>query len=47
MKATLPESFLKARRALLLDHPFFGSLVLALEPVIDPDCSTIWVDDLE
>ncbi|MDP2734883.1 MAG: hypothetical protein Q8P12_01610 [bacterium] len=40
----LPDSFLKARRALLLDHPFFGSLVMALEPVIDPSCQSIWVD---
>ncbi len=40
----LPESFLKARRALLLDHPFFGQLVMSLEPVIDPTCKSIWVD---
>ena len=35
---------LKARRALLLDHPFFGSLVMHLTPVIDNTCKTIWVD---
>jgi len=40
----LPESFLRARRALLLDHPFFGSLILHLEPVIDTTQETIWVD---
>lgn len=44
MKAPLPESFLKARRALLLDHPFFGSLILHLEPVLDDTCQNIWVD---
>ena len=44
IKMKLPESFLKARRALLLDHPFFGSLIMSLEPVIDPNCKTIWVD---
>jgi predicted metal-dependent peptidase len=41
---TLPNSFLKARRALLLDHPFFGSLIMNLEPVIDPTCKSIWVN---
>jgi predicted metal-dependent peptidase len=43
-KAKIPDSFLRARRALLLDHPFFGSLVLRLEPVIDEQCKSIWVD---
>lgn len=40
----LPDSFLRARRALLLDHPFFGSLIMRLEPVIDEAQKTIWVD---
>ena len=44
MNQKLLESFLKARRALLLDHPFFGNLVLNLDPAIDPSCKTIWVD---
>ena len=43
-QTTLPESFLKARRALLLDHPFFGNLIMNLEPVIDTSCKSIWVD---
>lgn len=34
----------KARASLLLDHPFFGSLSLRLEPKEDSRCSTAWTD---
>ena len=40
----LPDSFIKARRELLLDHPFFGALIMHLEPVVDSKCPTLWVD---
>ena len=36
----------KARTALILDHPFFGSLALRLEPVEDPTCPTAWTDGI-
>ncbi len=44
MSQKLPDSFLRARRALLLDHPFFGSLVMHLEPKVDANAKTVWVD---
>lgn len=34
----------KARAALVLDEPFFGSLVLRLKLKEDPTCKTMWVD---
>jgi len=34
----------KARSALVLDHPFFASLALRLELREDSDCSTAWSD---
>ncbi|WP_419785949.1 DUF2201 family putative metallopeptidase [Pseudodesulfovibrio sp.] len=34
----------KARTMLLLDHPFFGSLCLRMEPKPDPHCATAWTD---
>lgn len=38
-------SFLQARRALLLDHCFFGSLVMHLDPRPDADAKrALWVD---
>ena len=37
-------AFLRARRSLILDHPFFASLVLYLEPKQDPSCKVAWVD---
>lgn len=43
-KSKLPNSFIRARRELLLDHPFFGSLVMYLTPVLDPEAETTWVD---
>jgi predicted metal-dependent peptidase len=36
--------FLRARRCLILDHPFMGSLVMHLEPVEDRSTKTLWVD---
>jgi predicted metal-dependent peptidase len=41
---TLPESFIKARRELILDHCFFGSLIMKPTIVVDPDCESLWVD---
>lgn len=39
------ESFIRARRHLLLDHVFFGSLVMHLEPEEDPKARRgLWVD---
>lgn len=35
---------LKARTGLLLEHPFFGSLCLRMEPHEDTGCSTAWTD---
>lgn len=34
----------KARTALLLEQPFFGSLCLRMEPRADPTCATAWTD---
>jgi len=44
MKQDQHPSFIKARRTLILDHPFFASLVLYLTPVQDPKCKVAWVD---
>ena len=38
------EKIVKARSLLVLDEPFFGSLVLRLSPVSDPSCDTLWTD---
>lgn len=39
------DSFARARRALLLDHVFFGSLVMHLLPIMDPDAKKgLWID---
>ena len=38
------KKFSKGRTALVLEYPFFGSLVLRLKPVKDETCSTMWVD---
>ncbi|CCH50163.1 DUF2201 family putative metallopeptidase [Pseudodesulfovibrio piezophilus] len=35
---------LKARTGLLLEHPFFGSLCLRMEPKEDRQCATAWTD---
>ena len=41
----MDDSFSRARMSLLLDHPFFGSLILHLEPKPDVDAKRgIWVD---
>ena len=40
----LPDSFIRARRELLLDHPFFGSLIMYLKPTIDTEHPSVWVD---
>ena len=37
-------AFSKARLALVLDHPFFGSLALRLKPVVDDQCEVAWTD---
>ncbi len=34
----------KARTALLLDHPFFGTLCLRMDPKPDERCATAWTD---
>ena len=34
----------RARAALVLSHPFFGSLALRLRPVCDESCPGLWVD---
>ena len=34
----------RARTGLLLEHPFFGSLCLRMEPREDPGCATAWTD---
>lgn len=34
----------KARTALILDHPFFGTVAVGLTPLADPDCTTAWTD---
>lgn len=38
------EAVLKSRTALVLDHPFFGSLALRLKIVADPSCDALWTD---
>ncbi|KAB1442191.1 DUF2201 family putative metallopeptidase [Pseudodesulfovibrio senegalensis] len=38
------KKLLKARTGLLLEHPFFGSLCLRMNPVPDPKCATAWTD---
>mgnify|MGYP001564619227 CR=1 FL=1 len=41
----MDDSFSHARMSLLLDHPFFGSLIMHLEPKPDADAKRgIWVD---
>ena len=35
---------IKARTSLLLEHPFFGSLCLRMEPKEDHGCATAWTD---
>jgi len=35
---------IKARTRLLLEHPFFGSLCLRMEPQEDRSCTTAWTD---
>ena len=42
MNAT--EKMTKARSALVLEDPFFGTLVLRLTPKADPSCETLWTD---
>jgi predicted metal-dependent peptidase len=34
----------KARTALVINKPFFGTLTLRLTPVEDPTCETLWTD---
>jgi predicted metal-dependent peptidase len=41
---TAKEKLIKARAALVLDEPFFGSLVLRLKLKEDSSCETLWVD---
>jgi len=38
------QKMIKARAALVLDEPFFGSLVLRMGLVEDSSCKTLWVD---
>lgn len=38
------ERITAARAALVLDHPFFGALVLRLRLVEDPGCKTLWTE---
>ncbi len=38
------KKILKARTSLLLEHPFFGSLCLRMEPKVDKQCATAWTD---
>ncbi|MCJ2163371.1 MULTISPECIES: VWA-like domain-containing protein [unclassified Pseudodesulfovibrio] len=38
------KKILKARTGLLLEHPFFGSLCLRMEPQEDHRCATAWTD---
>jgi predicted metal-dependent peptidase len=38
------KKLVRARTALLLEHPFFGSLCLRMEPRPDPNCATAWTD---
>ena len=41
---TAHAKLIKARTGLLLEHPFFGSLCLRMEPKPDPTCDTAWTD---
>ena len=36
--------FKKARATLILDQPFFGRLLLKIDPKPDPTCKTMWTD---
>jgi predicted metal-dependent peptidase len=36
--------FRKARATLILDQPFFGRLLLKVQPKPDPTCKTMWTD---
>jgi predicted metal-dependent peptidase len=38
------QRMMRARSALLLEHPFFGHLAIQLELTSDPDCDTAWSD---
>ena len=38
------KKIVRARTGLLLEHPFFGSLCLRMEPREDPGCATAWTD---
>jgi len=38
------DKVIKARAVLVLDEPFFGSLILRLKTKEDPSCKTMWVD---
>jgi len=38
------EKIIKARTALILDKPFFGSLALRTEFMLDPTCDTAWTN---
>ena len=40
----IERKLLKARAELLLQHPFFGSLCLRMNPVEDRTCSSAWTD---
>lgn len=44
MRETIRRKLLKARTALVLDHPFFGSLCLRMTPEEDSTCRTAWTD---
>ena len=39
-------AMIRARAALVLDHPFFGSIALRLTLQPDPTCSDLWTDAL-
>lgn len=41
---TTRTKLIKARTGLLLEHPFFGSLCLRMEPKEDSSCATAWTD---
>lgn len=43
---TAAQKMTKARSALILDQPFFGSLALKLILVEDPTCQTLWTDGI-
>jgi predicted metal-dependent peptidase len=44
MDTTARQTIVKARAALILDHPFFGALALRLLLKEDTGCKTSWVD---